>query len=1562
MSTITGPKPTVKRRRPRPVLRASLLASWFALILIDLVPTPASASTTFDVRGSWSEVATVGTSHFPQTITYTTEDFTSGAVTGTDVGGGASYTVTGIIDGATVTTDIKAVSGAYASHTVGTLTRSGATLTMAGTFTDNAGHHGGTFTATLTSPAAPSGPSGPSSPSPSASTTPKAGATPSATMVICNRDLTQSLQAVFLCNAFVADASGGGSPNAPTGTVTWTDTVGAFARGTSCLITIANAGVAGCSIPFKTTDAAVPIETAPPVTASYSGDATFAPSQGSDQLGPAADLSQFEEMSLPAKDPQTNPVTSAKPNCDCGDPIDPASGNLALSNADIVIPGRGAALAVVRTYNAASAGRSGRFGAGWTGSYDSSLERTGGGVIVHLDSGASIPFAAAGADYIAPAWVTATLHPGGGGSLVLRFANQNVDIFDATGRLSGLSGRTGEVTQLTYNGDGALATATDTAGRVLQFVTDAAGRVTQVNDSAGRAARYLYDSTGDLVSVTDVVGHITAYRYDAQHHLTGVTNPHSGVSSTTYDSSGRVVKQTDPLGNTLGFAYAGRFPNVITTVTDGNGHHDVYAYRGGLLVSQTAGAGTPEAARWNYVYDAALNVIASLDPNGHLWRSTYDAAGNVVSTTDPLGREVRATYDGHNNPTRITDQLGLVTEATYDDDGMPTRVVHAAGTVVEAVTVIGHANPAHAGDVTSVTDPLGAVTTYAYDASGAVATVTDAAGGVASATYDAVGHAVSVTGPRGHIAGAPRSADTTTSTSDAYGNPLTSTDALGNVTTYRYDADQNLTAMTDAEGRTVTTTYDADDRPVTQTAADGSTQRTSRDAVGNVISQTDATGHVTTMTYDALNRMISWTDPLGHTWHVTRDGVGNVTSTTDATGATTRYAYDSANQLVTIIYDDKVTAAVSYTYDGDGRRLTMTDGTGRTTYEYDAQSRLISTTDGAGHTVRETYDLRGGMTSLTYPDGLTVGHTYDVLGRLTAVTDGAGHTNRFTYNADSRLVTAMLGNGIAVTHTYDNGNALLSTVTTAPGSATPLASFGYTRDPLGRVATVGGTTGSGATKVTYDAAHRLASLGIQTFAADAAGNVTALRGNTQTYNTANQLTATSGTANANFSYDQDGRRITAPQSGGKSMNYRYDQAGRLTGIGESADTGWRLWIIGVIVLIVAAALIVGFRRRRTALAHIATVTAIIALVVAGIPVTAAAAASPSDSYTYNGDGLRVSATDTAGHTATFAWQQTGATPLLIGDGVHRFVAGPGGLPLEQIDGSGRAQWLSTDQQGSVRAITDTSGAVAATFDYDGYGLLTSHTGNASTPLGFDGQYTDADTQLQYLQARYYDPATAQFLTVDPMVMATHHPYAFAADNPLSFSDPSGADPVGGSAAPAPAAPVNPPATVLAGHGAITTDPSAPTPMFTVPPGTTVIFHQPFGSTMTDAYGVAIEKGQSTNYSEVYGPGSVIPDYTLGAPDGLAVQPTSVTVTKDTQLSTLIKPNMGKVDWAACRDGPHKTLHPTWPQTGVGLPWDTRGPILNYRRVIMDPDPKFIYGEVTDPSWWGWDTTTPLPQA
>lgn len=100
------------------------------------------------------------------------------------------------------------------------------------------------------------------------------------------------------------------------------------------------------------------------------------------------------------------------------------------------------------------------------------------------------------------------------------------------------------------------------------------------------------------------------------------------------------------------------------------------------------------------------------------------------------------------------------------------------------------------------------------------------------------------------------------------------------------------------------------------------------------------------------------------------------------------------------------------------------------------------------------------------------------------------------------------------------------------------------------------------------------------------------------------------------------------------------------------------------------------------------------------------------------------------------------------------------------------EYFHTDLLGSVRLVTDETGNAVATTTFDEYGTPASHTGTQPA-IGFTGAWTDAATGLVHLRARDYDPATGQFLTVDPLVDETRQPYAYVGNNPLQLTDPSG---------------------------------------------------------------------------------------------------------------------------------------------------------------------------------------------
>jgi RHS repeat-associated protein len=285
-----------------------------------------------------------------------------------------------------------------------------------------------------------------------------------------------------------------------------------------------------------------------------------------------------------------------------------------------------------------------------------------------------------------------------------------------------------------------------------------------------------------------------------------------------------------------------------------------------------------------------------------------------------------------------------------------------------------------------------------------------------------------------------------------------------------------------------------------------------------------------------------------------------------------------------------------------------------------------------------------------------------------------------------------------------------------------VGSFGYTFDPLtGQLTstTSSGVPSAGIESYAYTPLQQIEQVTGGTspgsFDYDDAHNlVTRADGATLSYDASRQLERVTPTVGAatDFAYNALGERATETTAG-VTTSYGYDQVGRLTSFEPAAG---------------AAA-----------------------------------------QYTYDADGVRQSK-QVAGTTSHMTWT-TGGLPLLLDDDEFAYVYGPGGMPLHEIATDNTARYLLADQLGSTRIVADSTGAAVGSTTYDTWGAPTT-TGSVSR-LGYAGQYTDAESGLVYLRARYYEPTTAQFLTRDPLERISRDPYGYAAGNPITSSDPTG---------------------------------------------------------------------------------------------------------------------------------------------------------------------------------------------
>ncbi|MEI7038338.1 RHS repeat-associated core domain-containing protein [Fulvimonas yonginensis] len=104
-------------------------------------------------------------------------------------------------------------------------------------------------------------------------------------------------------------------------------------------------------------------------------------------------------------------------------------------------------------------------------------------------------------------------------------------------------------------------------------------------------------------------------------------------------------------------------------------------------------------------------------------------------------------------------------------------------------------------------------------------------------------------------------------------------------------------------------------------------------------------------------------------------------------------------------------------------------------------------------------------------------------------------------------------------------------------------------------------------------------------------------------------------------------------------------------------------------------------------------------------------------------------------------------------------------------------YVYSDPQGTPLAEADASGNITATFDYRPYGAQAL--GSPQNGPGYTGHINDADSNLVYMQARYYDLNAGRFISCDPVKeknsLPTINSYWYASDNPVNMIDPDGKD-------------------------------------------------------------------------------------------------------------------------------------------------------------------------------------------
>ena len=863
-----------------------------------------------------------------------------------------------------------------------------------------------------------------------------------------------------------------------------------------------------------------------------------------------------------------------------------------------------------------------------------------------------------------------------------------------------------------------------------------------------------------LIDRTTISGHDSSHgpSFAVRGNATKVTTYANAASSSgavysaaQYDIAGNVIKTIDPRGNATTINYTDTFgePNgEARTISTPYSSINSFAFP----TSSTNWLGTTYT---QFDYYSGKPVDAE-DINGTVSSAVYDddldRQTQVVVASNPgltaLKNQTTISYDDLNRKVTVTGDLRsyndnlLKSESFYDGFGRTTESRKYDVATYSAVR--------------TEYDALG----RAYKSSNPFRPALSESPVWTTSTFDALGRVISVTTPDSAVLSKSYSGNQTTVTDQAGKKRRGFANALG----------QTIKVVEDPDTLAYETTYLFD--------AAGNLRKTSQGTSGQI--------QYRYFSYDSLGRLlrskqpeqgtnsgISFTDPLtgNTTWaeSFTYDENGNMLTKTDARGLVTTLTYDALNRPLTKDFSDttSITPDVTMTYDGSGishskGHLTQVASPASTTNftGFDELGRVTASSQtmagvSTPYAMSYTYGRSGALLTETYPSGRVVANTVDDAGQLSKVTSQEAsqpertYAQNFVYTAAGAVERLRLGNSRWESYQYNNRLQVTQIGLGASAGDTSLLKLDFDYNTSGnhdnngallkQTITLPGTTTLLTQSYTYDALNRLQSATEmfgssqswkQSFLFDRFGN--------RTFNTSSGATTT---LPSSFSVDIYNPAINAANNRYSSSSYTYDLAGNVT-----ANAAGQSFVYDA-------------EQHQTEVRTTST-NALVA------------------SYKYDGSGQRVK--------KIVGTEETAFIYDAMGKSVAEYVLNSTTSP------NVRTRYVTLDQLGSSRAITDGTGQVQERHDYTAYGeeagsgLSTVRTtaqkyaGTAGIRKRYTGYERDDESGLDYAQARYYNNAHGRFTSVDPLTASatiknpqTFNRYSYALNSPYKFTDPLG---------------------------------------------------------------------------------------------------------------------------------------------------------------------------------------------
>jgi RHS repeat-associated protein len=369
------------------------------------------------------------------------------------------------------------------------------------------------------------------------------------------------------------------------------------------------------------------------------------------------------------------------------------------------------------------------------------------------------------------------------------------------------------------------------------------------------------------------------------------------------------------------------------------------------------------------------------------------------------------------------------------------------------------------------------------------------------------------------------------------------------------------------------------------------------------------------------------------------------------------------------------------------------------------------------------------------------------------------------YNGDNELTSRRFSGGpngaqlrADISYNADGEMTLLKRYADTAGTQF-LGQTQYTNDPIGNVTEIKHTNSSGTVleDFTYslDAGSRLTS---ETDTINGTPTTT-----NDGYDSSNQLTSSGGKT---YNWDLEGNPTNSGEQVGPdnqlitdgNWNYKYDPEGNVIekdGAAGGPDAGlvWKY----------------GYDNEN----HLTN----------AVETNASNQVLVQDSFFYDVNNNRVESDVTINGTTTvtkYAYDQNGQVwaDLNSTNGIitrRQYLDTVDSL-FARIGSDGTEAWYLTDHLGSVRGLMNNSGSLIDSLSYDAFGNIT----NESSPSNGDRyKYTarewNAELNLQYNRARFYDPSTGRWMSQDPLGFdaGDSNLYRYTKNSPAVNTDASG---------------------------------------------------------------------------------------------------------------------------------------------------------------------------------------------